>query len=244
MLRRTAKASFAADAWVFPGGRIDPGDGADPGSMDAARQGAARETLEEAGVVVDPQALIPFSQWCPPPESPKRFLTWFFVAGSASADEVTVDGAEITEHEWVRPADAIAARDEGRITLLPPTWVTLWELGRARERGRGAGGGAGGEPAVLRNAHRLRAPRRRPGEEGRRLDVGGRRGLRDERSPRPRGASPAPHGSTARGGTNALRNAALSLAGTRGNVPDFATRRRHTRVRRTRPLLCAEHVHG
>jgi len=130
MLRRTAKASFAADAWVFPGGRIDPGDGADAGSMDAARQGAARETLEEAGVVVDPQALIPFSQWCPPPESPKRFLTWFFVAGSASADEVTVDGAEITEHEWVRPADAIAARDEGRITLLPPTWVTLWELGR------------------------------------------------------------------------------------------------------------------
>jgi 8-oxo-dGTP pyrophosphatase MutT (NUDIX family) len=130
MLRRTAKASFAPDAWVFPGGRIDPGDGADPGSMAAARQGAARETLEEAGVVVDPQALIPFSQWCPPPESPKRFLTWFFVAAAASADEVTVDGSEITEHEWVRPADAIAARDEGSITLLPPTWVTLWELGR------------------------------------------------------------------------------------------------------------------
>jgi hypothetical protein len=46
------------------------------------------------------------------------------------AGEVTVDGAEITEHEWVRPAEAIAARDAGRIALLPPTWVTLWELGR------------------------------------------------------------------------------------------------------------------
>lgn len=130
MLRRTSKASFAPDAWVFPGGRIDPGDGADATSMEAARQGAARETVEEAGVIVDPQALVPFSQWCPPPESPKRFLTWLFVARAPLADEVTVDGGEITAHEWVRPADAIAARDEGRISLLPPTWVTLWELAR------------------------------------------------------------------------------------------------------------------
>jgi 8-oxo-dGTP pyrophosphatase MutT (NUDIX family) len=128
MLRRTSKASFAADAWVFPGGRIDPEDGEDPMSMEASRTGAARETLEEASVVVDPQALIPFSRWCPPPESPKRFLTWMFVAAAPSADEVTVDGSEITAHEWVHPTDAIAARDEGRITLLPPTWVTLWEL--------------------------------------------------------------------------------------------------------------------
>lgn len=128
MLRRTSKASFAPDAWVFPGGRIDPGDGEDPLSLEAARRGAARETREEADVVVDPEALIPYSRWCPPPESPKRFLTWIFVAGSPVADEVTVDGSEITDHEWVHPADAIAARDEGRITLLPPTWVTLSEL--------------------------------------------------------------------------------------------------------------------
>ena len=128
MLRRTAKASFAPDAWVFPGGRIDPEDGIDPGSVEAARQGAARETMEEAGVAVDPEALIPLSRWCPPPESPKRFLTWLFVAAAAAADRVTVDGSEITEHEWVRPGEALAARDEGRITLLPPTWVTLWEL--------------------------------------------------------------------------------------------------------------------
>ena len=55
MLRRTAKASFAADAWVFPGGRVDPEDGLDPLSLEAARQGAARETREEAGIVVDPR---------------------------------------------------------------------------------------------------------------------------------------------------------------------------------------------
>jgi 8-oxo-dGTP pyrophosphatase MutT (NUDIX family) len=146
MLRRTAKASFAADAWVFPGGRIDPGDGVDPGSMEAAREGAARETLEEAGVVVDPRALIPYSQWCPPPESPKRFLTWFFVAAAPTSGEVTVDGTEITEHEWVRPGDAITARDEGRITLLPPTWVTLSELARRATVAEALAAAADGEP--------------------------------------------------------------------------------------------------
>ncbi len=125
LLRRTAKASFAADAWVFPGGRIDPEDGADPLSLETARTAAVRETVEEAGIAVPPDSLVPFSQWCPPPESPKRFLTWFFVARSPLAGRVAVDGGEITEHDWVRPSSAIAARDRGEVTLLPPTWVTL-----------------------------------------------------------------------------------------------------------------------
>jgi 8-oxo-dGTP pyrophosphatase MutT (NUDIX family) len=128
LLRRAAKASFAADAWVFPGGGVEPEDGDDPFSLETARQAAARETMEEAAIAVDPQALVPYSQWCPPPESPKRFLTWFFVAGVSAAHEVTVDGGEITEHVWVRPADGLAARDEGRVSLLPPTWMTLRDL--------------------------------------------------------------------------------------------------------------------
>ena len=46
MLRRTAKASFAPDAWVFPGGRIDPGDGARSG-LDGG--GAAGRGPRDAG---------------------------------------------------------------------------------------------------------------------------------------------------------------------------------------------------
>ncbi len=128
LLRRSAKASFAAEAWVFPGGRVDPEDGADPLSLETARTAAARETMEEAAIALDPAALVPYSQWCPPPESPKRFLTWFFVAELPQLGDVTVDGAEITEHVWVRPADGLQARDEGRVTLLPPTWMTLNDL--------------------------------------------------------------------------------------------------------------------
>ncbi len=128
LLRRSARADYLAQAWVFPGGGVEPEDGADPLSLEAARAAAARETREEAGVDLDPAGLVPYSQWCPPPESPKRFLTWFFVAQVPNLGDVTVDGAEITEHVWVQPADGLAARDAGQVTLMPPTWMALRDL--------------------------------------------------------------------------------------------------------------------
>jgi 8-oxo-dGTP pyrophosphatase MutT (NUDIX family) len=72
MIQRSAAMAFGAGAWVFPGGRVDPGDLAlaatilpEGASLDdyAARVAAIRETIEEAGVAVgvdplpDPQAL-------------------------------------------------------------------------------------------------------------------------------------------------------------------------------------------
>ncbi|MGI4731552.1 MAG: NUDIX domain-containing protein [Janthinobacterium lividum] len=55
MVQRSRAMAFAAGAWVFPGGRIDPGDHAlaDPAVEDgAARVAAIRETLEEAGIAI------------------------------------------------------------------------------------------------------------------------------------------------------------------------------------------------
>lgn len=59
LLRRSAGMNFAARAWTFPGGRIDPEDGAlapvgneiDPDDA-AARVAAIRETIEEAGLAI------------------------------------------------------------------------------------------------------------------------------------------------------------------------------------------------
>ena len=45
--------------------------------------------------------------------------------------EVLIDGAEIHDHAWLQPADALARRDAGEIDLAPPTWVTLWRLSAA-----------------------------------------------------------------------------------------------------------------
>ncbi|MBX6390041.1 MAG: NUDIX domain-containing protein [Frankia sp.] len=134
LLRRSLTASFGPGAWVFPGGRVDPGDLGDgpaaagmAAEVAAARRAAARETAEEAGLEIDPAALVPLSRWCPPAIAPKRFVTWMLL-GVAPEREVVVDGSEIIDHRWVRPGDAIAARDRGELDLMPPTWVTLWTL--------------------------------------------------------------------------------------------------------------------
>jgi 8-oxo-dGTP pyrophosphatase MutT (NUDIX family) len=133
MLRRSSRGAFGG-MWVFPGGQVE-NDDVDPAAPDdelaAACRAAVREAKEEAALAIDPAALVPFSHWVPPPVAPKRFSTWFFLAPAPTASEVAVDGAEIHDHEWLRPAAAIAARDAGEIELAPPTWVTLWRLSTA-----------------------------------------------------------------------------------------------------------------
>jgi hypothetical protein len=69
------------------------------------------------------------SHWEPPPEAPRRYNTWFFVAGlPEGASEVIVDGGEIGDHVWTRPEDALQAHAEEGVDLLPPTWVSLQAL--------------------------------------------------------------------------------------------------------------------
>lgn len=136
LLRRSSKLAFHGGAWVFPGGRVDPGDHADGGGAApgddaeraAARRAAAREAREEAGLAVDPAALLPFSHWTTPVGPPRRFATWFFAAAAGAGDAVVVDGGEIHDHAWLSPAAALDERAAGRIELPPPTFVTLTTL--------------------------------------------------------------------------------------------------------------------
>ncbi len=130
MMRRNSKLDFAGGAWVFPGGRVDPGDIPDSGDeLEAARAAAVREAGEEAGLAVDAAAMVPFAHWVPPPVAPKRFATWFFM-GPAPDGAVTIDGGEIHEHRWLDPEGVLTSREAGEIELLPPTWVTLHRLAR------------------------------------------------------------------------------------------------------------------
>ena len=129
LARRSSKLAFHGGAWVFPGGRIDPGDYGDtPEDLArAARIAAAREAKEEAGVDVDPDALIHLSNWTTPEGSPKRFATWFFAGPVAGGNEVA-DGSEMDAVRWFKPAEALAERAAGEIELAPPQYVTLLDL--------------------------------------------------------------------------------------------------------------------
>ncbi len=127
VLRRRQLADFGG-SWVFPGGRLDPADlgGDDEGS---ARRAAVREAAEEAGLSLSAADLVAWSHWTPPPGAGRRFATWFFLAPVDPGATITVDGGEVHDHRWIRPADALAERDAGTLQLAPPTVVTLSQLG-------------------------------------------------------------------------------------------------------------------
>jgi 8-oxo-dGTP pyrophosphatase MutT (NUDIX family) len=131
MLRRNSKIVFGG-MWVFPGGRIESDDwkGVDESDdLAASRRAAGREAIEECGLVIDPDAMHPFSHWTPPPTTPKRFLTWFFAA-RAGEGEVAIDHGEIHESDWMSPKEALRRQRAKEIELAPPTFVSLSDLAR------------------------------------------------------------------------------------------------------------------
>lgn len=132
MLQRNRDLAFAGGMWVFPGGRIDPEDrtaGAEDDLEAAARAAAVREAAEEAGIAVQIDELRRWSHWTPPPETPKRFTTAFFVAPlDDDRAEVVIDDGEIRDHRWARPGEVLDLRAEGVVALSPPTYITLSQL--------------------------------------------------------------------------------------------------------------------
>jgi 8-oxo-dGTP pyrophosphatase MutT (NUDIX family) len=129
MLRKNRGQAFGG-MWVFPGGRVEEGDGPAGAPEDqAARHAAAREALEETGLVLQAADMVPFSHWVPPPETAKRYSTWFFVAALPDdATDVVIDGGEIGDQMWTTPAAALARHAAGEVELAPPTWMTLTAL--------------------------------------------------------------------------------------------------------------------
>ncbi|HEX5859626.1 MAG TPA: NUDIX hydrolase, partial [Microbacterium sp.] len=134
LIERPDRGSFAG-AWVFPGGKLDPGDAGAQGDASApeeadARRAAVRETWEETGREIDAAELITLSCWDPPPGLPLRIRTWFFVLRDPGG-ALRLQPDEAVAGEWMRPADALRRHARGEMTLYPPTWVTLHGLADA-----------------------------------------------------------------------------------------------------------------
>ncbi|HJP16390.1 MAG TPA: NUDIX domain-containing protein [Acidimicrobiales bacterium] len=131
MLRKNSKIAFGG-MWVFPGGRVDDedeviGDKGDLDELATASKAAVREAEEEADISIDPDSLVWFSHWVPPPIVPKRFSTFFFATKALDGDKgnVVIDNGEITDHAWMQPSIALQKRDNADIELAPPTWISL-----------------------------------------------------------------------------------------------------------------------
>jgi 8-oxo-dGTP pyrophosphatase MutT (NUDIX family) len=155
MGQRAAGHVFMPDKWVFPGGKVDPGDARAAAETELApeteaflRHGgvrraprafalaAARETREETGLQVGgPRGpkLCQLAFVCraiTPPYRPRRFDARFFLADAASvlADDAPRGGDELLHVRWF-------SFDEAEKLDLPS--ITRFVLKEVRERQEG-----------------------------------------------------------------------------------------------------------
>ncbi|HET9681779.1 MAG TPA: NUDIX domain-containing protein [Candidatus Limnocylindrales bacterium] len=120
LTRRPASMRFGANLFVFPGGRLDPGE--------SAHAAAARETLEETGIAVDPATLVPLTRWVTPPSLPIRYDTRFLGTIVGPGTDVAGPSDEVVEWRWLRPTEALEAMAANRMAMWQPTIVTLQQL--------------------------------------------------------------------------------------------------------------------
>jgi 8-oxo-dGTP pyrophosphatase MutT (NUDIX family) len=126
LLKRSAKAKFMPNVWVFPGGAVDPGDGDGEAGYRAC---AVRELAEEATIELPAEEeLVLFSRWITPAVISTRFDAWFFLALAPAHTPPQPDGVETTAAAWFKPAAALQAQEDGEIVLAFPTLSQLQSL--------------------------------------------------------------------------------------------------------------------
>jgi 8-oxo-dGTP pyrophosphatase MutT (NUDIX family) len=126
LLKRTEKARFMPNVWVFPGGAVDGADGVDEVRFKAC---AVRELEEEAGIALpEDEELVLFSRWITPEVISRRFDAWFFLALAPAHTPPKPDGVETVDAGWFEPAGALAAQSAGELALAFPTVMQLESL--------------------------------------------------------------------------------------------------------------------
>lgn len=113
----------------------DTGVVADTARYEQARESlASRETslavfLAEAGLMLRADLLRPWANWITPEQESRRYDTRFFVARLPRGQHPDDATSEAEHSVWQTPAQAIEDARAGRSMLLPPTRVTLEEIG-------------------------------------------------------------------------------------------------------------------
>ena len=83
------------------------------------------EMLATEELLLPLDRLYYFSHWITPEPFPQRYDVRFFVTEIPSDQAVIHDGVELTDHVWVRPAEAIRQYEQGRLDMVLPQIMTL-----------------------------------------------------------------------------------------------------------------------
>ncbi len=89
--------------------------------------------LRRRGLVLRSDLLRPWSRWITPVTEERRYDTRFFAAALPAGQRARDVSGEADDAAWVEPGEALAAARRKEIFLLPPTAVTLGELGASED---------------------------------------------------------------------------------------------------------------
>ena len=120
-------------------------DAAVVAAIDAVLQGARQghqlpahkwhEAVQDVGLTLALDLLVPFAHWLTPRAEPRRFDTWFFAALQPEGQDAALDPHESSDAFWRTAQAALLEHDAGGAILLPPptlhTLLRMAELGRA-----------------------------------------------------------------------------------------------------------------
>ncbi|WP_243791109.1 NUDIX domain-containing protein [Saccharopolyspora gloriosae] len=85
--------------------------------------------LADSGLVLRADLLRPWANWVTPEPEPRRYDTRFFLAAMPDGQRADAVTTEASHAYWSTPEDALEDWRQRRCGLLPPTWVTLAEVG-------------------------------------------------------------------------------------------------------------------
>ena len=206
MARRNSRLAFAGGAWVFPGGRVDPGDWdgepvtdlRDRRMLDAARRAAVREAAEETGAVIEAdhaRADLALDPADPGPQA-LRHLLLPRARPRPRSPTSRPTAARSTSSAGSGPRPRSTPATPARSSWRRRTFITLEHLRPFVTAAEALAFYAARRARALRHV-----VRRRRGRHGR--HVRGRRRLRHRRRRRPRAPPPALDGASPAGATSA-----------------------------------------
>jgi 8-oxo-dGTP pyrophosphatase MutT (NUDIX family) len=88
--------------------------------------------LRRRGLLLRSDLLVAWTHWITPEFEPRRYDTRFFVAVLPEGQVTRDVSTESDQVGWMRPRDAIASVDDGRMQMLPPTYVTVQDMAALR----------------------------------------------------------------------------------------------------------------